>query len=72
MTIPIERTWSIQRTRNFLLELLDPKKTPRVPNKIRQEARRCLRHFPGDLYIEEAARAAPSVFGLEPKNVRRD
>lgn len=51
MTIPIERSRAIRQTREFLRALLDPKRTPRVPSKIRQEAYWCLRHFPSDLDI---------------------
>lgn len=65
MTIPIERTWSIRRTRQFLIDLLYPKTTPRVPKSIRREAQRCLRHFPGDFDIQRAAEVAPGVFGIE-------
>jgi hypothetical protein len=48
MTIPIERTNAVIRTEKFLLELLDPKKTPRVPRLIRQDARNLLRHYPSE------------------------
>jgi hypothetical protein len=63
MTTPIERTWAIKNTKQFLLDLMDPKKTPRVPKAIRLEAYRCLRHYPSDYHMEEAQRLAPSVFG---------
>ena len=46
MTVPIERTNAVIRTQKFLLDLLDPKKTPRVPRLIRQDARNLLRHYP--------------------------
>jgi hypothetical protein len=46
MTVPIERTNAVIWTEEFLLELLDPKKTPRVPKVIRERARRMLRHYP--------------------------
>ncbi len=48
MTIPIERTNAVIRTEKFLLELLDPKKTPRVPRLIRQDARNLLSHYPSE------------------------
>ena len=63
MTMPTERTWAIKNTKQFLVDLMDPKKTPRVPKAIRLEAYRCLRHYPGDYHMEEAQRLAPSVFG---------
>jgi hypothetical protein len=64
MTLPNERTRAILNTREFLLSLLDPKKTPRVPKEIRRQAYWCLRHFPGDWDIREAARKAPKVFEM--------
>ena len=46
MTVPCERTRAVNQTREFLFELLDPKKTPRVPKAIRQTAGHLLRHYP--------------------------
>lgn len=43
MTLPNERTRSLEITQRLLIELL---RRPRVPQWIRCEARRCLRHFP--------------------------
>jgi len=63
MTMPIERKYAIDNTRIFLYNLMDPKKTPRVPKAIRLEAYRCLKHYPGEYYMEEAQRLAPEVFG---------
>ena len=63
MTMPNERRWAVNNTRQFLVDLMDPKKTPRVPKEIRKEAYRCLKHYPGDYYMEQAAVLAPQVFG---------
>lgn len=63
MTMPNERRWAVNNTRQFLVDLMDPKKTPRVPMQVRREARRCLKHYPGDYYMEEAAKQAPNIFG---------
>ena len=65
MTIPIERSWAVENTRDFLYKLLDPKQSPRIPKSIRQEARWCLKHFPTDLDMEHARKFAPEVFGKE-------
>jgi hypothetical protein len=56
MTIPIERTNAVNNTRKFLRSLLDPKKTPRVPKMIRKQAYWCLRHFPTEFDMQEAAK----------------
>ena len=46
MTLPIERTYAVQNTEQFLLDLCNSKKTPRVPAGVREQARRLLRHYP--------------------------
>ncbi len=51
MTLVSERILAIQNTRQFLYDLLDPKKTPRVPRAVRQLARHCLKHYPTDMYL---------------------
>lgn len=63
MTMPDERTRAITSARKFLRDLLDPKKTPRVPRYIRDQAHRVLRHFPGDYDIHKVAKSNPDVFG---------
>ena len=63
MTLPDERYRAVLDTRWFLFALLDPKKTPRVSRAIRQQASRCLRHYPAPTDMESAARQAPMVWG---------
>lgn len=55
MTLPIERTNAVIRTEKFLIDLLDPKKTPRVPRSIRQDARNLLRHYPSEFEMNVIA-----------------
>jgi hypothetical protein len=55
MTVPVERTNAVIRTQKFLLDLLDPKKTPRVPRSIRQDARNLLRHYPSEFEMNVIA-----------------
>jgi hypothetical protein len=45
MTIPIEHIHSLRMTRNFLRELMDPKKTPGIPRCVRKQASSCMRHM---------------------------
>lgn len=52
MTLPEEAYRSVVGTRRFLLDLLDPQKTPRVPRAVRLQARRLVKHFPFDCEIE--------------------
>ena len=63
MTMPNERRWAVNNTRQFLVDLMDPKKTPRVPKEIRKEAYRCIKHYPGEYYMDKAAIESPEVFG---------
>jgi hypothetical protein len=37
---------SIKKTKEFLMELTEPKKTPRIPKYIRQKAKECLIDYP--------------------------
>lgn len=46
MSTPQEESLAIVRVREFLLELLDPSKTPRVPRSIRQRVHRLVKHYP--------------------------
>ena len=63
MTLPDERTRAILYAREFLYDLLDPKKTPRVPRAVRQRAVSVLRHYPWDMDLEAVAKKCPNVFG---------
>jgi hypothetical protein len=51
-----KRISAIINAREFLIELLDPKKTPRVPKGIRYRAYALLKHYPGewDLAVKRA------------------
>lgn len=68
MTLPNERSRSVKYAREFLYDLLDPKKTPRIPKEIRKRAHQILRHFPADYEINYAADGAPSYFGVLEKD----
>lgn len=63
MTVPVERTRAVTQTYEFLLDLLSPKATPRVPAEIRQRAARCIRHYPGNYDLTMAANGSPTVWG---------
>lgn len=52
MTIPTERYNSILMTEKFLCRILSEKK---IPHEIREEARRCLKHYPSEFYLEMIA-----------------
>lgn len=62
MTLPDERYRAVQYAREFLTLLLDPKATPRVPQEIRERARRVLRHFPLEHDMRRASIKCPELF----------
>ena len=62
MTIPAERTRAVAQTEKFLLELLDPKVTPRIPKRIRDQARHCLRHYPTATELSITANKCPEYW----------
>ena len=63
MTIPTERTRSVLQTKDFLERLLGTDKAE-VPESIRVEARRLLRHYPSASDLRLAAEACPDWWGL--------
>lgn len=67
MTLPDERYRAVKRAREFLRDLLDPKKTPKVPKSIRQEAYWVLKHFPDEVSMSQVSKASPRVFEKESK-----
>lgn len=46
MTLPIQELNAVVQGHQFLYDLLDPKKTPRVPSAVRRRASDILRHYP--------------------------
>ena len=62
MTLPDERFRAVKYAREFLRDLLDPKKTPRVPRAIRLRALSVLRHYPWETDMEQVAKKMPDVF----------
>lgn len=63
MTMDHERWDSINWTRSFLRDLLDPQKTPRVPRAIRIQAARLLRHYPEETWVAELRAKVRSYAG---------
>lgn len=61
MTLPDERYRAIKWAEKLCHDLLDPKKTPRVPKNIRQRAYSVLRHFPEEYYLAMLAEARPDI-----------
>ena len=52
MSLPHEQTLALNAAVRFLSDLLSPRKTPRVPRAVRQEAANRLKHFPRSYDLE--------------------
>ena len=63
MTIPTERTRAVFAARSFLYDLLDPRKTPKVPRAVRVRAGMVLRHYPGMIDMGPTIRGLPEIWG---------
>lgn len=71
MTLPDERYRSLVQTKKFLMELLSPSMTPRVPKIIRQRANSLLRHWPNDYHLEMLTVDMPDHFAKEMEPLYR-
>ena len=63
MTMPFERKAAVKNVERFLLDLSNPRITPRVPKHIRDRARGLLKHYPHEFHIDRAGELAPDIFG---------
>lgn len=59
MTLPDERYRAVVQTEKFLREILS---TPRVPKAVKDNARWCLRHYPSESDMQQAAEDCPNIF----------
>jgi hypothetical protein len=71
MTLPDERYRAVMQTREFLIDLTDYKKYPKVPKLVRQHAIWCLRHYPSGWDMEAASRGVPEVFAKQMDPLHR-
>jgi hypothetical protein len=71
MTLPDERYRSLVQTKKFLMELMSPHMTPRVPKDIRNQARWLLRHWPDDYHLEMMTIDMPNHFAKQMEPLTR-
>ena len=71
MTLADERYRSLVQTKKFLMELLSPHMTPRVPRAIRERAHALLRHWPDDYHLEKMTIDMPFDFAKEMEPLYR-
>lgn len=62
MTLPDERYRALRCGLEFLCDLTNPKKTPKVPKEIRKRAFSILKHYPRTYHFEMIAEALPDEF----------
>jgi len=64
MTLPDERYRALRCGQQLLLDLLNPKVTPKVPKYIRQRALSVLRHYPSSYHFEKIVETMPDEFAF--------
>ena len=64
MTLPDERYRALRCGEQLLLDLLNPKVTPRVPKYIRQRALGVLRHYPSSYHFIKIVETMPEEFAV--------
>jgi len=71
VTLADERWRSLVETKKFLMTLLSPHATPKVPRVIRERARSLLRHWPDDYHLEKMTIDMPHDFIKEMEPLYR-
>jgi len=61
MTLPDERYRALRAAAEFMYDLMDAKKTPRMPKAIRDRAKSVLRHYPSSWDLKMIEESAPHV-----------
>ena len=64
MTLPDERYRALRCGQQLLLDLLNPKVTPKVPKYIRQRANSILRHYPDYYHFTRIVEKLPEDFSV--------
>lgn len=70
MTLPDERYRALRCGQQLLLDLLNPKITPKVPKYIRQRASSILRHYPDPYHFTKIVERLPEDFSVTNQFVR--
>jgi hypothetical protein len=70
VTLPDERYRALRCGQQFLLDLLNPKLTPKVPKYIRQRAYSILRHYPDSYHFTRIVEKLPEDFAVNSPFVK--
>jgi len=65
--VPESEYHSLKETYKFLCDLIDPRKYPRIPKQIRDNAKKCLRDYPVRRTLEELE-GVVGFFNPRPRN----
>lgn len=63
MSLRYEQHRALAYTRDLLYDLIDPRRSPRIPRVIRRRASACLRHYP---YLDESGKPVFSRDSVSP------
>jgi hypothetical protein len=70
VTLPDERYRALRYGHQMLLDLLNPKVTPKVPKYIRQRALSVLRHYPDPYHFTKIVERMPEDFAVNSPFVK--
>jgi hypothetical protein len=70
MTLPDERYRALRCGHQMLLDLLNPKVTPKVPKYIRQRAASILKHYPDSYHFTKIVEKMPEDYAVSSQFVR--
>ena len=70
VTLPDERYRALRCGEQLLLDLLNPKVTPKVPKYIRQRAGSILRHYPDSYHFTKIVETMPEDFAVSSRFVK--
>ena len=70
MTLPDERYRALRCGHQMLLDLLNPKVTPKVPKYIRQRAASILRHYPDSYHFSKIVEKMPEDYAVSSQFVK--
>lgn len=68
MTLPDERYRALIYAKKFLRDLMDAKKTPRIPLELRRAARTILKHYPLEVDLHLLAKKSPDILSADASN----
>jgi hypothetical protein len=70
MTLPDERYRALRCGHQMLLDLLNPKVTPKVPKYIRQRAASILKHYPDSYHFTKIVEKMPEDYAVSSQFVK--